>query len=190
MQMRILHRVGWIGMFLVCFAFYSIALADDSVKVPGVQIGADGSVVAPGVKVTPDGSVSAPGVEVDSSGSSAASQSAKGSGGENHFINDDSQTLNLECNGKIVTVNGDNNTINCHGKSAELNVNGDGNTIHFKGTCGKLFMNGSENTAKIERIGSITARGDDNRITWVSASKGQKPSILSTGKNNVIDKAE
>jgi hypothetical protein len=188
--MRILYRVGWIGMLLVCLAFYSIAPADDSVDVPGVQIGADGSVVAPGVKVTPDGSVSVPGVEVDPSGNSASSSSAKGPGGKNHFINDDSQTLNLECDGEIIAVNGNNNTINCHGESAELNVNGDGNTIHFKGTCEKLFMNGSQNSAKVERIGSITARGDDNRITWASASSGQKPSIVSTGKNNVIDKAQ
>jgi hypothetical protein len=176
-------------MVLVGFTIYSIALADNEVNVPGVQIKADGTVVAPGVKVTPDG-VTAPGVEVDSGGNSAASRSTKGPGGKNHFIDKDSQTVDLECNGEIIAVNGNNNTINCHGESAELNVNGNGNTIHFEGTCEKLFMNGSENAAEIERIGSITARGNDNRITWVSASKGQKPSIFSTGKNNVIDKAE
>jgi hypothetical protein len=188
--MQIFNRVGWIGMLLICFTFYSIALADDSVNTPGVQINADGSVGTPGVKVTPDGSVSAAGVEVDSSGHSSASPSTKGPGGKNHFINNDSETLDLECNGEIIAVNGDNNTINCHGDSIELNVNGDGNTIHFEGNCEKLVMNGSENTAKMEHVGSITARGDDNRITWLFASGGQKPSIVSTGKNNVIEKAE
>ncbi len=189
--MLMFYRVGWIGMLLICFTFYSTALAGDSVNAPGVQVKSDGSVVvAPGVKVTPDGGVSTPGVEVDSSGQSAASQSKKSPGGKNHFINNDSETIDLECNGEIVAVNGDNNTINCHGNSTALNVNGDGNTIHFDGTCEKLVMNGSENTAKMEQIGSITARGDDNRITWVLASRGKKPSIVSTGKNNVIEKAE
>jgi hypothetical protein len=177
-------------MFLVCFAFYSNVSADDSVNAPGVKINADGSVSTPGVKVNPDGSVSVPGVEADSSGSDAASLSTKGPNGKNHFINKDSQTLDLECDGEIVAVNGNNNTINCHGESTELNVNGDGNTIHFKGTCEKVFMNGSENTAEIERVGSITARGNGNRIKWAFASSGQKPSIISTGKSNMIEKAE
>lgn len=189
--MLIFHRVGWIGMLLVCFILYSTALAGDSVNAPGVQIKADGSVVvAPGVKMTPGGGVSAPGVEVDSSGQSAASRSTKSPGGKNHFIDNDSETLDLECNGEIIAVNGDNNTITCHGNSIALNVNGDGNTIHFDGTCEKLVMNGSENTAKMEQVGSITARGDDNRITWVLASRGKKPSIVSTGENNVIEKAQ
>jgi hypothetical protein len=188
--MLIFHRVGWIGMLLVCFTFYSTALADDSVNAPGVQIKADGTVVAPGVKVTPDGDVSAPGVEVDSSGDSAATRSMISPGGKNHFINNDSETLDLDCNGEIIAVNGDNNTISCHGDSAKMNVNGDGNTIHFEGTCENLVMNGSENTAKMGKIGSITARGNDNRITWVLASRGKKPSIVSTGKNNVIEKSK
>jgi hypothetical protein len=189
--MLIFYRVGWIGMLLVCFTFYSTALAGDSVNAPGVQVKSDGSVVVgPGVKVTPDGGVSTPGVEVDSSGHTAASRSNKSPGGKNHFIDNDSETLDLECNGEIVAVNGDNNTINCHGDSIALNVNGNGNTIHFDGTCERLVMNGSENTAKMEQIGSITARGNDNRITWVLASRGKKPSIVSTGKNNVIEKAE
>lgn len=188
--MQILHRVGWIGILLVCFTFSSTALADDSFNVPGVQIKADGSVVTPGVKVTPDGSVSAPGVEVDSGGRSATTRSTIGPDGQNHFINDDSQTLDLECDGEIIAVNGNNNIINCHGESAQLNVHGNGNTIHFMGTCEKLIMSGSKNTAEIQRISSITARGNDNRITWVSASRGQEPSIVSTGKNNVINKAE
>jgi hypothetical protein len=188
--MQILHRVGWIGVLLVCFTFYSVALADDSFNAPGVQIKADGSVVAPGVKVTSDGSVSAPGVKVGSSGQGAASQSTNNPGGKNHFINKDSQTLDLKCDGEVIAVNGDNNTINCHGQSAALNVNGNGNTIHFEGTCESLIMNGSKNTAEMERIASITARGNDNRITWVIASGGQKPSVVSTGKNNLIKKAK
>ena len=190
MQMQILHRVGWTGILLVIFAFYSIALANDSVNVPGVRIKADGSVVTPGVKVNPDGSVSAPGVEAGSSGSGSASLSTAGPNGKNHLVNKDSQTLDLECNGEIVAINGNNNTITCHGESAELNVNGNGNTIHFKGACEKLFMNGSKNTTEIERVGSITARGNDNRITWVLSSSGHKPSIVSTGKGNLIKKAE
>lgn len=179
---------GWIGMLLVCFSFFSTALADDSVKAPGVQIKADGSVIAPGVKVTPDGNVSAPGVEVNTASQDAASKPTKGSGGKSHVIINDSQTLDLACKGEIIVVNGNGNTINCHGKSAELSVNGTGNTVNFKGTCEKLILTGAKNKAQMERVGSIHASGSDNRITWASASKGEKPSIVSTGQNNVIKK--
>jgi hypothetical protein len=175
-------------MLLVCFSFFSTALADDSVNAPGVQIKSDGSVVAPGVKVTPDGNVSAPGVEVNPASQDAASKPTKGSGGKNLVIKNDSQTRDLACNGEIVVVNGNDNTINCHGKSAELSINGTGNTVNFKGTCEKLILTGTKNKAQMERVGSINAIGNDNRITWASASKGEKPSIVSTGQNNVIKK--
>ena len=184
MEMRIIY-VGWIGMLLICFSFFSTALAGDSVKAPGVQIKANGSVVAPGVKVGPNGNVSAPGVKINSSNRSAA---VKGPGG-GYAIENNSQTLNLTCNGEAIAVNGNDNTINCQGKSPSLNVNGKGNTIHFKGTCDQLNMNGSDNRADMERIGSITVQGSGNRITWVAASSGPKPRIVSQGKN-MIKKAE
>ena len=179
-------RAGWIGLFLVSFSIFSVAMADDSVKAPGVQINADGSVVAPGVKVSPDGSVSAPGVDINTADHNAA---AKGPDG-NYAIENDSQTIDLECNGEIIAVNGNNNTLRCHGESAMLVVNGNGNTIHFKGTCDQLNMNGAENKAEIERIGSINAQGDNNNITWASASTGPNPNIVSLGQNNVIKMAK
>ena len=170
--MRILY-VGWIGMLLLCFSFFSIALAGDSVKAPGVQIKANGSVVAPGV-------------EVNSGGHSTVVKGPDGS----YVIDNSSQTLDIECNGESITVNGGDNTINCHGKSSMLNVNGGGNTIHFKGTCDQLNMDGSENTAEMDRIGSITANGGGNQITWMSGTSGPKPTITSAGGDNVIKKAE
>jgi len=180
--------IVWMGVLLVCFSFFSTALADDVVSAPGVQVKSDGTVVAPGVKVSPDGDVSAPSVNVDADGSAVAVKSGKGKGGNNHVINGNAKTLDLECNGENVVVNGNNNTVTCQGKSAQVSVNGSGNTINFEGTCNKLILKGAKNRARMARIGFVSAIGSDNQITWATALKGNKPKIVSTGQNNVIKK--
>lgn len=178
--------IGWIGMFWLCFSFFSVALAGDSVQAPGVQINSDGSVVAPGVKVSADGDVSTSNVEASDDGTFAVS---KGPGGS-YFIRKDSQTFNLKCNGETIAVEGDNNIINCQGNSPLLSITGEGNTIHFKGACDQLAIVGDENKAEMKRINSIQTTGDGNQITWVSASSGPKPKIATVGENNVIKKAK
>lgn len=185
MEMRIL-RVGWIGMLLIGFSFFSTALADDSVTAPGVRIDADGSVVAPGVQVDSNVSVSAPGVKINVGGKEPSASVKEGRRGKIHVVSSSDQTIDLVCNGENVVVSGSDNTITCHGKSAKVSVNGSGNTIRFKGTCNTLILTGADNQADMERIGAIKAVGSGNRVTWVFASRGEKPKIVSTGQDNVI----
>ncbi len=168
----------------------SPTMAGDKINIPGVKIGEDGSVSAPGVKVDKDGNVSLPGVKVDSGGSTVDRNSASKTGAKHFFVNDDHQTIQLDCNNKSVVVNGDNNTIKCKGNSPLLNINGAGNKIEVNGQCRKLNLNGEDNIIKIELIGSIQANGDNNQVIWSSALKGKKPVIVSVGSNNKISKGQ
>jgi len=181
-------RVGWTGMLLVCLFFCSTVSANDSDRLPGVQVKTDGSVAAPGVNVDANGGVSVPGAKAISGGSGAAGLLAKGSAEKEHVINDNDKTFNLSCNGENVVINGSENTITCQGESTELSINGSGNTVRFKGTCDTLIIIGADNHAKIERVGAISALGSGNRVTWTVASRGEKPDIVSTGSNNLITK--
>lgn len=161
------------GLVTILTFVLPVCIAGDIVNVPGVKVGSDGSVKAPGVNLGSDGNVTV------SNGKTNLSKS-------NCIVNSDSQTINLSCNGKKVVVNGDGNTIKCDGNSPILSVNGDGNAIEFTGKCAKLILNGEKNKVKLALIKSISANGDDNQVTWASAISGDKPSVVSSGENNVI----
>ena len=111
-------------------------------------------------------------------------------GGEDQIITSNSQTLDLECSGESIKLIGNSNRITIRGKSAQLIVDGNSNIIHFEGACEELIITGNSNTAQMELIGSIKAKGNSNQITWVAASNGQRPSIVSDGNDNLIQKEE
>ena len=164
-------RLGWMGILLVCLSLCSTVSANDLVSTSGVHVKTDGSVAAAGVNVDSAGNVSA-------------------SAEKEYVVNDNDKTLDLSCNGENVVINGSDNTINCKGKSTELSINGSGNTVRFKGTCDTLIIIGADNRARVESVGSISALGSGNRVTWTVASRGKKPDVVSTGQNNVIKKKE
>ena len=131
MEMRIIY-VGWIGMLLVCFSFFSTALAGDSVKAPGVQVNADGSVVGVeggGYSINKDSQT----LNLKCNGEPIAVQ------GNNNTINCQGKSTGIAITGKGNTIHFkgtcDNLVINGAENRAEMdridiiNANGDGNQI-------------------------------------------------------------
>jgi hypothetical protein len=91
-----------------------------------------------------------------------------------------------------VTVDADENLVTITGACRLVRVKGEQNQITLT-SAAKIEVTGSQNHVKVEAVDAMRIPGSQNWITYrrtLSKKKGAKPTINSTGHDNVISRGE
>lgn len=78
-------------------------------------------------------------------------------------------------NNQILTLEGD-------GKPKI--IAGSNNKIQIRGECPSLKVLGNSNSVEVEGIGNIQIVGNSNRVSYVRALQGEKPTVANVGTDN------
>jgi hypothetical protein len=78
-------------------------------------------------------------------------------------------------NNQILTLEGD-------GKPKI--IAGNNNKIQIRGECPSLKVLGNSNSVEVEGIGNIQMVGNSNRVSYVRALQGEKPTVANVGTDN------
>jgi DUF3060 family protein len=73
-------------------------------------------------------------------------------------------------------------TIACDGRGVA--IHGAGNRLTLRGRCPQVSIDGTGHVVHVERLGSASIAGLDNRLEWEQSLRGDQPDIDITGVNN------
>jgi hypothetical protein len=89
----------------------------------------------------------------------------------------------------VVNIKTAKGTYGFLGECKRIAIAGGKNAVSIA-TVGKLVVSGSDNVIDIEQVDAIVVTGARNKVTWKSASTGDKPKITAGSKTNHVEKAK
>lgn len=88
-----------------------------------------------------------------------------------------------------IVIKGHAQTVSQSVKDANVRIVGDANTVTLNGTLKSLTISGDENGVRVEKVKSITTKGDGNLVKWKSGLKpGSAPIVSNVGDHNNVEK--